>query len=252
MKNFQFTFKIRDLNQARFWYISLVACTRDASNSCEWHDLSEYELISSHISTHSNSSTTHSTSYALNYDREQFSYRLAYDIWLVNGNPNSPLKNHFEHQFTYELHDIFEIYLSSLIIYLFIMPFVIYRLYWHYHRLYLLLIVYIGIEATARLLSLIHNLIFSFDGNGLYAFELISNLMEALASSFLILILLVIAKGWTVRKSIKISQKFFALGLLLQFVLVFSHMIALVNNLISTFIFILFYFLFLEIQILID
>jgi hypothetical protein len=224
MTNFQFTFKIRDLNQARFWYISLVACTRDASKSCEWRDVSEYEPLSR--LARSNSSTY--SSYNLNYDRPEFSYRIAYDIWLVNGNPSSPYKNRFEHQFTYELHDIFEIYLSSLVIYLFIMPFVIYRLYWHYHRLYLLLIIYIGIEVTARLFSLIHNLVFSFDGNGLYGFELISNFMEALASSFLILILLVIAKGWTVRKSIKISQKFFAFGLLLQFVLVVSHMIALV------------------------
>lgn len=156
------------------------------------------------------------------------SYTVAYDIWLVNGKPNSKSINHFEYQYSYELHDIFEIYLSSFIIYLFIMPFIVYRLYYNFHYLYLQLLIYIGIEVTCRFLSLLHNLVFSFNGNGVFIFDLFSNFLEALASSFLILILISIAKGWTIRtRFLKTSKHFYFLGISLQLVLVFSHMIAL-------------------------
>jgi hypothetical protein len=77
-------------------------------------------------------------------------------------------------------------------------------------------------------MSLIHNLVFSFDGNGVYVFDFFSNFLEALASSVLILILISIAKGWTIRtKYLKTSHNFYMLGFLLQTILVTSHMIAL-------------------------
>ena len=146
----------------------------------------------------------------------------------MNGHPNSKHLNQFEHQYTYELHDIFEIYLSSFVVYLFIMPFIICRLYYNFHYLYLQLLVYISIEVTCRLLSLLHHLVFSFDGRGLFLFDLMSSFLEALASSFLILILISIAKGWTIRsKSLKTTRNFYILGIVLQLVLVVSHMWAL-------------------------
>ncbi len=204
--NHQFTFKIRDYNQARFWYLTIVSCTRNLKG-CEWKYLGDYNLNDSILLIPG--------------------YTIEYDIWLVNGNPNS-ISNRFEHQYTYELHDIFEIYLSSLIIYLLIMPFIIYRLYYYFHYLYLQLLFYIGIEVICRLMSLIHNLVFSFDGNGVYVFDFFSNFLEALASSVLILILISIAKGWTIRtKYLKTSHNFYMLGFLLQTILVTSHMIAL-------------------------
>ena len=159
--------------------------------------------------------------------RQLPSFTIAYDIWLVNGNPNSKSRNHFEHQYSYEMHDIFEIYLSSLVIYLWIMPFIIYRLCKHFHYLYLQLLAYVGVEVTCRLLSLIHNLVFSFNGRGLFVFDFISNLLEALASSILILILISIAKGWTVcTKRLKTTRNFYTAGFVLQIVLITSHMIA--------------------------
>ena len=39
---YQFTFRIQDLYQARFWYISLVSCKRNAS-TCQWDYVSDYE-----------------------------------------------------------------------------------------------------------------------------------------------------------------------------------------------------------------
>lgn len=211
----QFTYKIQDSNQARFWYISLVACVRD---QCEWKYLND-------LNNHKSEYTTGSPS--IN-NLPNPSYTVAYDIWLVNGSPTKAYKNHFEHQFTYENHDIFEIYLSSFMIYLFILPFIIYRLRKHFHRLYLQLLVYISIELTSRLLSLIHNFVFSFNGRGVYFLQFISDFLEAIASSILILILISVAKGWTIRsKVLKTSTKSLVLGFVLQFILVVSHMISL-------------------------
>lgn len=216
IKNYQFTYKIRDYNQARFWFISIVSCTKNSksqnSNQCKWYDLSDY----SYFELNKTSSNVPA------------SYTIEYDIWLVNGHPYSNYKNHFEHQYSYELHDVFEIYLTSFIIYLFIMPFVVYRLVNNFHYLYLQLLVYISIEVTCRFLSLIHNLVYSFNGTGVYVFDLMSNFLEVLASSCLILILISIAKGWTVRsRFLKLTRSFYLLGIFLQIALVTSHMVSL-------------------------
>ena len=271
----QFTVKIRDMNQARFWYVSLVACVRNME-TCKWQSLSELTFWSSvsptsrsttsqavsgnsiprvpfnhsepygnatvngmasttTTSTSSSTSTTTSTTTTKRTPTDSMvpitAYRIAYDIWLVNGHPSSKHNNHFEHQFSYESHDVFEIYLTSFLIYLFFMPFVFYRLKRHFHHLYLLLFVYISIEITGRFLSIMHNLVFSFDGHGVIALDYLSYMLESLASSFLILTLICIAKGWTVRsRRLKTSRKFFVLGVSLQTALVTSHMVALVSS----------------------
>jgi hypothetical protein len=202
---FQFTYKIQDSNQARFWYISLVACTRD---KCTWRDLN----------------TVYNQSIAT-----PVSYTVAYDIWLVNGNPNAKTTNRFEHEFSYELHDIFEIYLSSFLIYLCIFPLIVYRCYKHFHYMYVQVFLYVGVEVASRFFALIHNLVFSYDGNGVYALQFLADFLEATASSVLILILLSLAKGWTIRsKQLLLSRKFMVLGVFLQLTLVVSHMVALV------------------------
>jgi len=71
----------------RFWYISLVACSRlrDAKH-CQWTYNSSLDL------------------------------KVEYDIWFVNGNPDYKQLNPFEHQFSFELHDVFEIYLALLVL----------------------------------------------------------------------------------------------------------------------------------------
>lgn len=213
---YQFTYKIQDVNQPRFWYLSLVSCVRD---DCKWKDLASMDP---------NEKTNVNKSLNQGHVDDSPSYTIAYDIWLVNGNPNSDRKSFLEHQFTYELQDLFEIYLCSFLIYFFILPFIVYRLRKHFHYLYLQLFVYVSIELTSRFLSLIHTLVFSFDGAGVYALQFISDLLEAIASSILILILISVAKGWTIRsKELKTNTNTLFLGFVLQFVLVISHMVAL-------------------------
>lgn len=202
----QFTFRIRDLNQARFWYISLSACNRNLE-TCRWNEIGDRSANNS-ISVPS--------------------YTIAYDIWLVNGNPDYQNQNRFEHQYTYELHDIFEIYLTSLTFLLMLMPMIIYRIHKNFHHLHMQVLVYVSFEVACRVFSLAHNLLFSYNGKGFVPFDWIANFLEAFNSSILFLILISIAKGWTVRsKRLKTDQNFYIMGFLLLIVLVVSHMISL-------------------------
>lgn len=92
------------------------------------------------------------------------------------------------------------------------------------------LLVYIVLELVCRIFSLIHNLVFSYDGKGIVFFEWVANFLEAFDSSILVLILISIAKGWTVRsKRLKTNKNFYVIGFLLLVVLVTSHMVSMVN-----------------------
>ena len=84
-KNLEFCYIL----SSRFWYISLVSCSRPRphkAKECSW-------------------------SYNTSLDLQ-----LKYDIWLVNGDPNTKHMNPFEHQFSYEMHDVLEIYLTFLVL----------------------------------------------------------------------------------------------------------------------------------------
>lgn len=157
-------------------------------------------------------------------------YTIHYDIWLVNGLPSAQHNNRLEHQFSYDVHDIVEIYVYSLAVYLFILPFILYRLRTHFHYLYTLLAVYVGVELVSRLFSLVHNLVFAYDGRGLYFMQFAGELVESLGGGLFIFILLVIARGWTIRsRELNISRRSYFMGFVLLAILVSSHMISLVG-----------------------
>ena len=100
------------------------------------------------------------------------------------------------------------------------------------------LFVYIVFELVCRIFSLIHNLVFSYDGQGILFFEWLASFLEAFDSAILVLILLSIAKGWTVRhKRLKTNKNFYIMGLILLIVLVSSHLVSLVNTELESFFF---------------
>ena len=200
IENSQFTYQISDENEAKFLYLSIVACERD-NETCSWFSSSE---------------------------ESSNDYEISYSIYLTNGHPNVKSLNRFEHQFTYELHDVFEIYLFSMLIYLFILPFIAYRLYYNFHFFYLLLASYVAIEIFSRIMFSIHNLAFSYNGVGVKLFDYLGWLLEILAVCILILILLLIAKGYTITtKYIRFKNKFFIYWSILSAFSILSHMIAL-------------------------
>jgi hypothetical protein len=207
INNYQFTFKIRDLNQARFMFISIVACTRD-TETCQWHDLN----------------------YNANESDSKVNFDIDYDIWFVNGHPSFKSSNFFEHEFTYELHDIIEIYLISFLVYLIMISIISVRLYRNFHYLYFLLFIYVAIELLSRLLLVIHCIVFCSNGEGLFIFDLFGNLLDGIATSVLFLILICIGKGWCLVRGrrLKLNKNFYFLFSILQSIHLSSHMISLV------------------------
>jgi len=216
--NHQFTFKIEDINQPRFWYISLVACTKNL-HTCKWKYLSDINANETSLAGNNNDN---------NLSYKPVSYTIAYDIWLVNGHPGSSGHNHFEHQFTYELHDTFEIYLISFLLYLIILPFISYRLYKNFHYMYGQLVVQLVVELGARFFSILHTLVYSYNGRGVRFFYFLGELFETIAVCILILIFISIAKGWTVRaRRLKINRRLTAMSFVMLITFMTSHTISL-------------------------
>ncbi|XP_060068934.1 uncharacterized protein LOC132549052 [Ylistrum balloti] len=162
---YQFTYKVEDFRSPRFWYVSLVACQR---NNCVWER---------------------------NNDKP---FDLDYDIWLVNGNPASKHFNPFEHQFSFDDHDIFEIYLVFLIFYIVILPIWIYAFIKQKHPITQLFTSVIALEVTGIALNLLHLLIFSFNGVGFFPLEIVGNAVDTISQCIFMLFLLLVARGWTI------------------------------------------------------
>ncbi|CAF0722954.1 unnamed protein product [Didymodactylos carnosus] len=160
----QFTFKIQDINQPRFWYLSLIAC--------HWNDKCQWEVVND-------------------------SYEIDYDIWIVNGNPEAKIENRFEYHFSYDLHDIIEIYLICVLLYILIpLPFVLYNIhsYQYKHPIIIAYLLFQFLFFIGNLFCLLHYLLYAYNGIGLYVFVQIGNLTTIIGESVLILLLLFIAK----------------------------------------------------------
>ncbi len=90
---------------------------------------------------------------------------------------------------------------------------------------------YVVCELMCRILSIIHNIVFASNGHGIVAFDYLAQFLEAFDSSILVLILISIAKGWTVRsKRLKTNKHFFIIGFSLLLAVTISHMLSLVRN----------------------
>lgn len=133
----------------RFWYISMVACYHNESHpsSCWWAHQNQDVLID-------------------------------YDIWLVNGNPFTKHVNPFEHQFSFEYHDVFEIYLAFFIVYTLLFPIQVYALSRQKHVLPLILTVTMCMEYTGIIFNFIHVFKFAFDGTGVAMLNVVGNFVD--------------------------------------------------------------------------
>ncbi|CAH1791741.1 unnamed protein product [Owenia fusiformis] len=172
VKGYQFTYKIQDTKQPRFWFISLVSCYRGDKGDtlCKWLHDSDEEI------------------------------ELEYDIWMVNGNPYTKHFNPFEHQFSFELHDVVEIYAIFLVAFIIIVPIQLYALRRQRHNLMRLLTACIILEFIGIVLNFIHFFKFAFDGEGSNLMKLAGNFIDMFAECLFMLLLLLIVKGWTITR----------------------------------------------------
>lgn len=149
IKGHQFTYVIQDLWQPRFWYMSLVACYRNET-TCQWEHLNE-------------------------------SLELDYDIWLVNGNPNTSGLNSLTYQFSCDRQNTVELYFLFFICYIILVPLQLYAVRLQKHPVTRLFTASLLLEFVAICLILIHVLKFALDGVGYTQLEVAGDIFDILS-----------------------------------------------------------------------
>ncbi|XP_076463418.1 integral membrane protein GPR180-like isoform X2 [Babylonia areolata] len=168
LPGYQFTFKVRDTEQPRFWYLSIVSCSRDRGHKdCQWRPGSMTEPLT-----------------------------IAYDVWLVNGDPSSKALNPFEHQFSFEFHDVFEIHLVAFLLISVILALWTYAFLKQKHMITKLLTVVFAGELLSTTLSLTHVAVFAYNGQGVDWMSKVGTLVDIGVQCLFMMFLLLLAKGW--------------------------------------------------------
>ena len=160
--SYQFTYKVRDVQRPRFWYLSFIACYRD---HCEWLP-SNYSNV-----------------------------KIDYDIWLVNGNPSVKEFNPLEHHFSFEFHDVLEIHLAAFVIYLFVFILWLYVFNTQRHLVTKILFVCVSGEIFGVFLKLIHVSVFASNGVGVDWLGKLGTLLDLATQCLFMLLLILLAKG---------------------------------------------------------
>lgn len=168
LPNYQFMYRIRDIRQPRFWYISMVACYRDPK-TCKWKHLDEEAEID-------------------------------YDIWFVNGNPNVSGNNPVLYQFSFDQQDTVELYLVFFLCYVVLVPLQLYAALQQRHPVTRLFTVSLLMEFIGLVFNLFHVLKFAIDGVGFEQVAVAGDVFDILSRTTLMLLLLLLAKGWAITR----------------------------------------------------
>ncbi|XP_015912059.1 transmembrane protein 145 [Parasteatoda tepidariorum] len=168
----QFTYAVLDKKQARFWYISLVACYRYGSdNNCTWKESSKENIV------------------------------MDYDIWLANGNPYATHRNPFEFQLSFDQQGTVEMYLGLLALYLILVPLQLYAAVHQRHHVTRLYTASLVLQLSYVFCIVVHMVKFALDGEGVAVLEVVGDVMHLLAESLFMLLLLLLAKGWAITRT---------------------------------------------------
>lgn len=177
---YQFTYNIEDIVMPRFWFVSAVSCYITA-DTCVWKHTVDDDL------------------------------EIYYDIWFVNGNPDKKHINPFEHQFSFEQHDVLEVHVVFFVLYTILVPLQIYALTKKLHPITKLLTTCMVMEYIGAFSNVIHVVTFAFNGVGVEPLRIAGNFVDTMGQCFLVMLLLLIAKGWTITKP-ELSHKYILFG----------------------------------------
>lgn len=125
----------------------------------------------------------------------------------MNGNPYTKHRNPFEFQFSYDNVDTVEIYIVFFVAYCIAVPLQIYALRKRWHQLTKLLTTCMVLEFVGIFLNVVHVLKFALDGVGEPNCNMAGNLIGIIAECLVILMLLLVAKGWTITR-MEVTCKF--------------------------------------------
>lgn len=151
IKDHQFTYVIQNLNDPSFWYVSMVACYRNET-TCEWHHFDHPE-----------------------------EYELHYDIWLVNGNPNTSSFNTLTYQFSFDRQNTLELYLLFWVVYMILVPLQCHAVKIQKHPVTKLFTASLLLDFVALFLILIHTAKFALDGVGFPSLSLAGDIFDILS-----------------------------------------------------------------------
>nr|CDS29727.1 hypothetical protein HmN_000247200 [Hymenolepis microstoma] len=179
----QFTFTVQDRRQPRFWYLSLIACYRNLT-TCQW----ETSALPRPNQMSEGSDTTNALRLPQNMPM-----RMRYDIWMVNGVPRLQDYYRFEHQFSFEYHDIFEIYLTFGALYLLLGVILHIKYKGEYEPLACLLFAHIWLSFVAATLRASHLAAFAFDGEGASSLFSVGDVAGLTSDALLIILVLATA-----------------------------------------------------------
>ncbi|KAH9376193.1 hypothetical protein HPB48_002563 [Haemaphysalis longicornis] len=168
----QFTYTVRDLHQARFWYVSMVSCYREGEGKdCKWKDSVDEDIP------------------------------IDYDIWLVNGRPDARSHNVFEYQFSFEQQGSLERVLLFLVLYLVLVGLQVYAVLRQRHLVTRLFTAALSLQLLAFLWTAAHLALFACNGRGVPALGIVGDVLYMLSQSLFMLLLLLLAKGWAITRA---------------------------------------------------
>lgn len=167
-----FTYHKRNAPNTEFYYVFIIACTRNVSETCQWGDS----------------------------DAVYFEY----DVTIVNSDP-SRSKDVFYYHFSFEFQGvlILEMVFTALYLVLVVIHFTLHsRLIagkgYSPHRLINLFTISLLLEFLHVCCEMIHFAVFAADGRGVITMKYFGEVFNELSDWLLILVLILVAKGWQV------------------------------------------------------
>ena len=169
-----FTYEVIS-DATQYYYLFLMTCTRNSSVECQW-------------------ASTGSIS-------------INYNIHLANAHPNNT--NRYTNEFPYNLQGMLTLQLVFLIFYLILIPihsilhsqFCIKGRRYSMHILVKIFSVSVALEALYVLLELLHLSVYAGNGHGVVAFKYLGEAANQFSDWLLILVVILVGKGWQVTTS---------------------------------------------------
>ncbi|KAH7971907.1 hypothetical protein HPB52_003672 [Rhipicephalus sanguineus] len=128
-------------------------------------------------------------------------HEIAYDIWLVNGNPAAPSHNVFEYQFSFEQQGSLERVLLFFLLYLVLAGLQVYAVMRQKHLVTRLFTAALTLQLLSFLWTITHLAIFAMDGDGVPSLGIVGDVSYMLSQSLFMLLLLLLAKGWAITRT---------------------------------------------------
>ena len=164
------------------WYVILIACSL-GTNYTNWRPC-EWERISL---------------------GSRYQIDVEYDMWLVNGNPFGPNRDYFTYQFSFETQGILQMYIAFL--FALTLLAIIHvcqrtRKGAQQHTLIHLYSTCLACTWVSVFFEFVHYMVYGQNGKGVPVLLTLGDFFSGAGQSFLMLLLLLIAKGWTITTTI--------------------------------------------------